>query len=118
MGLTMPIWALFVPFLLGQFIKLVLAHGELNPWLSLAVIAVLFAIPCAAVLISAICEDNLILISKEGMAFPLRFLPALAGRRERLWSDLQHVGLRWSSTVKFEKEDCLTFYFRSGGLTK
>src|SRR5580658_2486009 len=38
MGALMPIWALFIPFLLGQFIQLVLTNPQLalNPWLCLA----------------------------------------------------------------------------------
>jgi serine/threonine protein kinase len=120
MGALMPFWALFIPFLLGQFIQLVLLNPQLalNPWLCIAVMALLSSIPLMAVLLSAICEDDRILVSKEGLAFPLRYLPGLSFRRERLWSDLQHVGVSWSSTVEFGANDYLTLFFKSGGTVK
>lgn len=113
----MPFWALFIPFLLGQFIQLILLNPQmaLNPWLCIAVMALLLSVPLMAVLLSAICEDDRILVSKEGMAFPLRYLPGLSFRRERLWSDVQHVGVHWSSTVSFGSDDHLTLFFKSGG---
>ncbi len=115
MGLSMPVWALFVPFLLGQFIQLVFKSSGLNPWLCLTVIVTLLILPMAAIIVSAICEDDRILVSKEGLAFPLLFLPGLVFRRERLWADLQFAGVRWSSTVSFAPADLLCLYFRSGG---
>lgn len=115
MGLMMPVWALFIPFLLGQFIQLVLRNPQLNPWMCMVIICGLLAVPLISIVAAAFCEDDRLLVSKEGLAFPLMFLPGLAFRRERLWSDLRHIGAHWSSTVKFEARDCLTLYFRSGG---
>ncbi len=115
MGLLMPVWALFVPFLLGQFIHIILANPTLNPYMSIAMILLLLAIPLVSIVISAICEDDRLLVSKEGLAFPLMFLPGLKFRRERLWSDLRRVATNRTIAGPYQPSDCLTLTFRSGG---
>ncbi len=119
MGLLMPLWALVVPFCLGLFVQLILRNaGHLPPLQTLAVLMGLILFPLACVVITAICEDDRILISKEGILFPLLLLPALKFRRERLWPDLCNIGLRWQSTVRFQGSDYICLYFKSGGMCR
>jgi len=116
MGALLPVWGLVVPFCLGLFLSLVMRMPQsLPPVLTALVLLILMLIPVLSVVVTAICEDDQILISKEGLSFPLILLPKLAFRRERLWTDLMAASVRWSSTRSFQGSDCLSLYFRSGG---
>src|SRR5262249_6548292 len=108
MGL-MPIWAIIVPFVLGFF--LVLLCTTAVPMIpAMAVLAVLVAIPVASVLLAAYCEDDRLVISKEGIGFPLMMLRTLGRRRERIWADLSDARL-----ISGEKQNHLLLTFKSGG---
>lgn len=120
MGALMPIWAIVVPFMLGFFISLLLrSAGSLPPVISAAVLLVLAAIPIVSIMVAAICEDNRLLVSKEGFSFPLLFLPKLKFRRERLWSDLQEAHIFLEDSQSRNKENLppghLDLRFHSGG---
>ncbi|MBI4533525.1 MAG: serine/threonine protein kinase [Candidatus Melainabacteria bacterium] len=116
MGALMPVWALIVPFCLGLFLGLILLKpGQVSPLITMLVLMGLAVIPIISVVVTALCEDDRLLVSKEGLAFPLFMLPGLGFRRERLWSDLSHVRLIWNGTSNYSNHDMLLMYFRSGG---
>ncbi len=92
MGALMPFWAIVVPFCLGFFISLLMRQAaSVPPLMALLVLSVLMVIPVVSIMIAAVCEDDRLLVSKEGFAFPLLFLPMLKFRRERMWSDLKEA---------------------------
>lgn len=118
MGALMPAWAIIIPFCLGLFISLLLERaGQVNPIVALVVLFILSAIPMVSVLIAAVCEDDRLLVSKEGISFPLFLLPGLFFQRERLWSDLSKVDLILDETISqnARRSGMLVLYFRSGG---
>jgi len=120
MGALMPFWAIVVPFCLGFFISLLLrSAASVPPVMAALVLAVLMAIPVVSIVLAAICEDDRLLVSKEGFAFPLLFLPMLKFRRERLWSDLSEARLLISDSQMQTKENLphgkLDLHFTSGG---
>ncbi len=126
MGALMPLWAIVIPFCLGFFISLLLqAHAQVPPLISAFVLMGLITIPFVSIVLAAICEDDRLLVSKEGFAFPLLFLPMLKFRRERLWSDLKEARLLISDQqMQAEKtqnkkdqlpEGNLDLHFTSGG---
>ncbi len=119
MGALMPLWAIVVPFCLGFFVSLLLQNASVPPLISAMVLAVLISIPIVSILIAAICEDDRLLVSKEGFSFPLLFLPMLKFRRERMWSDLKEARLLISDSQSQNKEKLpdgkLDLHFNSGG---
>lgn len=120
MGALMPFWAIVVPFCLGFFISLLLrSAASVPPLISALVLAVLMAIPVLSIMIAAICEDDRLLVSKEGFSFPLLFLPMLKFRRERMWSDLKEARLLISDNQTQAKDRLpdgkLDLHFNSGG---
>lgn len=107
----MPLWAIVIPFCLGLFLVLLVKQPvALIP--AVFALGTLLAVPILSVLVAAICEDDRLLITKEGLAFPLLFLPELQFRRERLWSDLSHASL----SSDFERgKHIMMLRFKSGG---
>ncbi|MBC7998006.1 MAG: hypothetical protein IAF58_08695, partial [Leptolyngbya sp.] len=94
MGALMPMWAIVIPFVLGLFVSLLIQHpGQVPPLISMIVLSALIAIPVISVVAAAFFEDDRLLVSKEGFAFPLIFLPQLKFRRARHWSDLKQARL-------------------------
>lgn len=116
MGLLMPVWAIIVPFCLGLFIALLLQMpGRVTPVSAALVLLGLIVVPIIAIVVSAICEDDRLLISKEGLSFPIRMLPILRFRRERVWADLQSVTLDLTNSDLGKPTGNLTLFFKSGG---
>jgi predicted Ser/Thr protein kinase len=116
MGVLFPVWALVLPFCLGLFISLLIqAAAAIPPLVAAAVLLGLILLPMLGVLMTAVCEDDRILVSKEGIAFPLFMLPGLGYRRERVWSDLAQAQIQWSRGPKLKSGDKLILYFKSGG---
>ncbi|MBZ0188299.1 MAG: hypothetical protein K8F91_18760, partial [Candidatus Obscuribacterales bacterium] len=75
----MPLWGIAIPFALGFFTSLIIRNPEQVPALvAFGVIMALVLIPAIAIVLAAIFEDDLIVISRQGMAFPLRMLASLA----------------------------------------
>jgi hypothetical protein len=107
----MPVWAIGVPFCLGLYIVLLIKTPV--PFLAAALIlAMLLLIPAVSILLAALFEDDRITVSKEGISLPIRFLPALGFRRERLWNDLSDVMLIAGPT---DDRNQLSLKFHSGG---
>ncbi len=90
MATTMIFWSVIIPFCLGLFVSMLFQaqNATVSAWIAIGVIAALSSIPMAAIFLSAVCEDDRILISKEGVAFPLFMFARLGVRRDRLWSEL------------------------------
>lgn len=116
MGALLPVWGLIVPFCMGLFVSQILTHpASIAPLITFMVVATMLMIPVLSVLATAICEDDRILVSKEGLAFPLLILPMLKFRRERLWSELAAISVTWAGGTDLARSDRLSLYFRDGG---
>ncbi|MFN8550180.1 MAG: serine/threonine-protein kinase [Candidatus Obscuribacterales bacterium] len=122
MTALMPLWAIIVPFCFGLFLTMVVTnwgdiHGAALP--IAGALIVLGTIPILAILMAAVCEDDRIVVSKEGLSFPLFMLPKLRFRRERHWNDLiaAQVQLDTSKPTAKDLSSCgfLSLFFRSGG---
>jgi tRNA A-37 threonylcarbamoyl transferase component Bud32 len=117
MTAMMPVWAIIVPFCLGLFIPFIISQPV--PVLTAALIVLtLTLIPVVCIAIAAICEDDRILVSKEGLAFPLFMMPALQFKRERHWGDLSSAQVSIAgqgSPDKGKINGLLTLTFASGG---
>src|SRR5438477_13172594 len=101
MGVLFPVWALVLPFCLGLFISLLIQSATaIPPLMAAGVLLGLVLLPVLGVLLTAVCEDDRILVSKEGLAFPLFMLPGLGFRRERVWSDVAQAQINWSRSEK------------------
>lgn len=111
----MPVWAALIPFALGYFTSSILRESTRIGGLEAIFFYTLFLlIPTIGIVLSAIFEDNLIVVSKEGMSFPLRMLFKLGFRRERLWSEVNYSYL--SDPLSANDDDrLLTLGFSSGG---
>ncbi|CAN5712261.1 hypothetical protein BH10CYA1_BH10CYA1_06600 [soil metagenome] len=122
MTVLMPIWAIIVPFIFGLFLTMVITSwGQLSvAALPLAgVLLVLGAIPVLAILMAAVCEDDRVVVSKEGLSFPLFMMPKLRFRRERHWNDLVAAQVQLDTSKPQAKNlavcGLLSLFFRSGG---
>lgn len=106
-----PFWALVAPAVLGYVIGSTFMHPEGKAFADTAVICLsLIASIFVCILGTAISEDNRLLASKSGLAFPLYLLPQLKFRRNRNWSDLNSAALLVDGAKKR-----LTLNFTSGG---
>jgi len=89
---SLPFWAFFGPATLGLVIAGI-ATG-LSPF-SMGVAAVacflLLAIICGGMMTMAFSEDNRILVSSEGLTFPMMMSLRLRWKRNRVWSELLKV---------------------------
>ena len=111
----MPVWAALIPFALGYFTSSILRDQNLySGWQALLFYTIFLAVPAIGIVLSAIFEDNLIVVSKEGLSFPLRMLAQLGFRRERLWSEINYVDLSHAFTGN-NNDRLLTLGFASGG---
>ena len=120
MAILMPVWAIITPFCLGLFTSLVLKEQERIPALAaLVVFAVLISIPIISIMLAAIFEDDVLVVSKDGIAFPLRMLPALGFRRERHWSDIKSAMLSdFGDESNPKRKGTLSLFFKSGGYAR
>lgn len=110
MTVMFPLWAIVVPAMLGIIIAQFIVHATFSsPWFE-PVACVCFTL--LAIAITAFAEDKHIHISKDGIAFPLLFLPLLKSRRFRGWAELSAVDLM-SSPDKGGGQR-LTMVFNSG----
>lgn len=116
MAVLMPIWAIGIPFCLGLCTSMVLKDPtKMTPIVAILVFSLLILIPAVSVVLAAIFEDDVLLISKEGMAFPLRMLNQLGFRRARHWSDLQAATIQLAPDSGKEPKGNINLYFHSGG---
>lgn len=90
----MPLWAALIPFALGYFTSSIIRDAsKIGGLQAIFFYAIFLAVPAMGIILSAIFEDNMIVVSKEGLSFPLRMLAKLGFRRERLWSEINYVDL-------------------------
>lgn len=100
---TMIVWSVVIPFCLGLFLSVLFVNPEANALVAVGIILILATIPAAAIFLSAMCEDDRVLISKEGIAFPLFMLFRLGLRRDRAWSQLADARLMTFNGGKINK---------------
>ncbi|HEY9677370.1 MAG TPA: serine/threonine-protein kinase [Drouetiella sp.] len=122
MTALMPVWSIIIPFCFGLMITLMLTQWDRVASSAIplgSLVLVLGAVPVLAILIAAICEDDRIVVSREGFSFPLFMMPKLQFKRERIWNDLitAQIRLDTSKTNAKDASQCgfLSLYFRSGG---
>ena len=96
MATTMIGWSVVIPFCLGLFVSMLFQYPDANALMAVAVILILSSIPMAAIFLSAVCEDDRVLISKEGIAFPLFMMFRLGFKRDRPWSELRSAEISLS----------------------
>ncbi|MBK9144168.1 MAG: serine/threonine protein kinase [Candidatus Melainabacteria bacterium] len=112
----MPLWGIAIPFFLGLLTSQIIQHPHQIPAIvAFALIIALIAIPAFAIVLAAIFEDDLIVVSREGIAFPLRMLPNLAFKRERSWHDLKFATLSSADSGKGSTDRLLGLNFGNGG---
>jgi hypothetical protein len=118
-ALLFPIWGILLPILLVTFIVLILRLPANIPLASsLLIIASMLSGIALCSFLAVYLEDDLIRVSKEGLAFPLRLLPDLKYRREFAWKDLTAIRLQWQRGASFSPEDTLTLFFAGSGYAK
>ncbi len=118
MTVLMPLWAIGVPFCLGLFTSQVLQKPEQVPALiAIAIFSVLILISALGVILAAVFEDDVVLVSKEGLAFPLRMLGKLRMRRARHWPDLCAATVQLSESSGANPKGFINLFFHSGGAT-
>ena len=122
MTALMPVWAIIVPFCLGLFLTMVITNQHNIQALAVPIailLIVLSTIPVVAILLAAICEDDRLIVSREGLSFPLFMMPKLRFRRERMWSDLITAQIQMDTSKPLSNENTargwLSLFFRSGG---
>ncbi len=89
MATTMIVWSVIIPFCIGLVVSLLIGKDAVNALMAVEIILLLSSIPIGAIFLSALCEDDRVLISKEGIAFPLFMMFRLGLRRDRQWSELR-----------------------------
>lgn len=116
LALLFPIWGIAIPTAIALFITLLLRLPANIPLgYSLALIAIMLGIVALCTICSLICDDDEIRVSKDGLAFPLRFLPTLKFRAQRAWQELGAVKLKWPRQTSFGRDESLTLFFEGGG---
>ena len=111
MTIMFPVWAVIAPAMLGVILAHFISHVGSDSWLTLAGLMIFTLM---AIGITAYSEDKHIHISKDGIAFPLLFLPKLKLRRFRTWAELMSIDLIGSSNGRGAQR--LTLGFTSGEL--
>lgn len=116
MAILMPVWAIGIPFCLGLTTSMVLRNPSvMNPLAAIMFFSLMILIPTVSVILAAIFEDDVLLVSKEGIAFPLRMLGRLGFRRARHWSDLQAASIQLTESSGKNPKGNLNLFFGSGG---
>jgi hypothetical protein len=118
-ALLFPFWGVLLPVLLITFIVLLLRLPANIPLASsLFIIATMLSGIVLCSFLALYLEDDLIRVSKEGLAFPLRLLPGLKYRREFAWKDMTSIQLQWQRSASFSPEDTLTLFFANSGYAR
>ncbi len=118
-SILFPAWAIIIPIWFCLFLLLLLKIPGAIPILPATLILTgLFSTPLLALLATAIAEDDKIVISKDGIAFPLLFLPQLRFRREFNWKDMTTVHVNWAGAATLGAKDALTLFFSNGGYAR
>lgn len=119
LALSFPAWGILLPAALALFVILLLRLPANIPLgYSLALIAGMLTTIALCASAAIVCDDDEIRISKEGLSFPLRFLPSLKWRREHKWEELGALRLKWHRNDSFAPDEELIFFFEGGGHVK
>jgi hypothetical protein len=114
-AISFPIWGIMIPTLTALFIILLLRLPANFPLLyCLGLISLLVGIVVISLIISLICDDDQIKVTKNGISFPLRFWPALKFQPHHTWQELGALRLNWQRQAKFKKGETLNLFFRGG----
>ncbi len=112
MCMLLPVWALFVPLLLGLFVLFLLGQpGVLAPHIAIFIIGTLAAIPILSIMLTAYFEDDRLFVSKDGISFPLFMVPFLGFRRHRSWPELEFANIKRAPDRKIGERDKLLLKF-------
>lgn len=112
MCILLPVWALFVPLLLGLFVLFLLGQpAALAPQIAIFIIGTLAAIPIVSIMLTAYFEDDRLFVSKDGISFPLFMVPFLGFRRHRSWAELEFASIKRSPDRKIGENDKLLLKF-------
>jgi len=119
LALLFPLWGIAIPVTLVLFTVLLLrlpANIPIVYALVLIVLMVMVIASCTA--LALICDDDQIRVSKEGLRFPIKFLPSLRFVGQHSWQELAALKLRWNRQEKFSADESLDFIFKDGGCAR
>jgi hypothetical protein len=115
LAVLFPIWGIAMPITLLLFTWLLVAlPANIALSYSAAIIAGLLAVMLASMLAAVVCDDNEIRVDKNGIVFPLRFVPALKGKFERTWDELKAIRIRWLRNSQFSADEYIALIFADG----
>ena len=112
LALLFPVWGILLPTMLALFILLLLRLPADIPLVySLGLVGGMVSVFALCLSCALICDDDKIHVSKDGITFPLRFLPTLKWRRQFKWEELGAIKLNWQRGESFAPDDAVTFFF-------
>jgi hypothetical protein len=119
LALLFPLWGIAAPLTLTIFIILLLklpANIPIAYALVLIAAMILGISLCTA--LALICDDDEIRVSKDGMRFPIKFLPSLRFKGQHTWQELVALRLRWHRKETFSQDETMDFIFEDGGCAR
>jgi serine/threonine-protein kinase len=109
-----PVWGLLAPILLGLFIGYVYRNPHIATSVATLIICFgLLSVNLLGLILTAVTEDDKLYVSKDGIIFPLFFMPFLNMRRNRSWAELKDATLLSDNT---DPEGKLFLTFDSGSV--
>ena len=106
LALLFPLWGIATPLALVLFTVLLLRLPSNIPILyALVLIVVMVLIITSCTALALICDDDEIRVSKDGLRFPIRFLPSLRFVGQHSWQELVALKLRWNRQEIFSPDD-------------
>ena len=119
LAILFPFWGILLPAALALFLVILLSLPANIPLTySLVLIGSLLATTGICALVAFLCDDDEIRVSKAGLCFPLRFLPALRLRRQYKWDELGSISLNWHRNTTYKADEAMTLFFTGGGYAK
>lgn len=119
LAVLFPLWGIALPTVLIMFVVLLLRLPANFPLAASVLLITTMTTAIAGCTIAAlVCDDDTIRVSKEGVSFPLKFLPSLGFKLQRTWADLSKLSLHWKRAPHFKSDDLITLYFTSGGTAR
>jgi hypothetical protein len=114
-----PLWAIVFPIWFALLTVLLLKiPGALPPLVAGCTLALLGIVPLLAFVSTAFVEDDQLIISRDGLCFPLLFLPGLRFRREFPWHELRAIHLHWQGNKSLSPDDSIDLFFGNGGCAR
>ena len=92
MCILFPIWTILLPASLGVFIAVsISAPHSLSGLANIGIPLILISSILLSLLFTALTDETHLTATKEGVSFPLIFLPRLGFRRQWRWTDLREL---------------------------